>query len=355
MNLFKKLMLWITGLVVTLSLVVVIAGWTASKPGYQGPKSDHFNGNTFQNIGNVSSKNFFEVMKWSLNREPGVWEKTPEADLTFAKKPQALVTDSLVITYVNHSTFLIQVDGLNILTDPVWSERVSPVSFAGPKRMRPPGLKFEDLPDIDLVIISHNHYDHLDISTLKKLNALYAPDFVVPLGVDLYLNNARIQNTSALDWWGKDQISNSVIVTSVPAQHFSARGLFDRDKTLWSGYVLETPSGNIYFAGDTGYGSFFPDIGSRFDINVGLIPIGAYKPRWFMSPVHVDPEEAIQVHKEVKADISFGMHFGTFPLADDGMKDPENDFIKAMQLPENEGVNFKLLSEGDVFTMPNKN
>ena len=300
----------------------------------------------------VEAKGFADVLKWSFTGERGEWTKLTQQDVTFAEKPAPSVNNSLAITYVNHATFLIQTGGLNILTDPVWSERVSPLSFAGPKRMRPPGIRFEDLPEIDLIIISHNHYDHLDIETLRKLNEQYSPEFIVPLGVDLYLNQEGITNTTALDWWEDESVSESVNITSVPAQHFSSRGLFDRNKTLWAGYVLETDSGNVYFAGDTGYGDFFKEIGQRFaDITVGLIPIGAYKPLWFMSPIHVNPEEAIEIHKDVNAGISFGMHFGTFPLADDGMEEPASDFSKAMEKPENAGVNFKLLTEGDTFRL----
>lgn len=350
MNLFKKIMLWVVSIILIGALIIMALGWMVSKPGYEGPVSGHFNGTTFENLGDVPSKGFFDVMKWYLNRDQGEWREIPESEVSFAQKPASEVTNSLVITYVNHSTFLIQVDGLNILTDPVWSDRVSPFSFAGPKRMRPPGLKFEDLPKIDLVVLSHNHYDHLDISTLKELNRKFEPLFAVPLGVDLFLNNEGISNTVSMDWWEDHGASEQVTINFVPAQHFSARGTFDRDKTLWGGYVLETSQGNVYFAGDTGYGDFFPEIGARYgSIKVGLIPIGAYKPQWFMQPIHINPEEAIQVHKDVGAEISFGMHFGTFPLADDGMDDPVNDFSKAIQLPENIGVNFKLLTEGDVF------
>jgi L-ascorbate metabolism protein UlaG (beta-lactamase superfamily) len=347
-----KIMLWILGTAAVFVVSISILGWMFSKPGYEGPKSDHFNGAAFQNISEVPAKNLFDVMKWYLNRDQGPWEEIPESEVVFAQKPAAKVTDALVITYVNHSTFLIQADGLNILTDPVWSDRVSPLSFAGPKRMRSPGVKFEDLPKIDLVVISHNHYDHLDISTLKKLNARFQPHFVVPLGVDVFLQQEGLSQTTALDWWDGEGISNGLKVNLVPAQHFSARGLFDRDKTLWGGYVLQTSFGNLYFAGDTGYGDFFPEIGKRFKpIKIGLIPIGAYKPRWFMSPVHVNPAEAIQIHKDIGAEISFGMHFGTFPLADDGMNEPERDFAKAIQRPENRGENFKLLTEGDSFVL----
>lgn len=345
-------MLWILGLLILAALGIIFAGWWFSAPGYHGQVTDHFNGTKFENLNGASAKSPWEAFKWSLGREPGPWTELTEDEVTFAEKPAARVPDSLAITYVNHATFLIQTGGLNILLDPVWSDRVSPLSFAGPKRMRPPGLKFEDLPEIDLVIISHNHYDHLDIETLRKLKSLYEPDFIVPLGVDLYLNKQEISTTAALDWWDQKAVSGEVTVNSVPAQHFSARGLFDQNKTLWSGYVLETPLGNVYFAGDTGYGDFFTEIGEKFgSIKVALIPIGAYKPQWFMGPIHVNPSEAIQIHKDVDAEISFGMHFGTFPLADDGMEEPANDFYEAIQKPENAGVNFKLLTEGDTFRL----
>lgn len=345
-------MLWILSLLLIIALGIAVIGWWFSAPGHDGPTSDHFNGTTFQNLEDVESKGFIDVLKWSFTREEGEWTELAEGNTSLAEKPVSRISNSLAITFVNHATFLIQTDGLNILTDPVWSERVSPLSFVGPKRMRPPGLKFEDLPEIDVVILSHNHYDHLDIETLKKLNDQYSPEFIVPLGVDLYLNQEGISNTTALDWWENQSVSSSVNITSVPAQHFSSRGLFDRNKTLWAGYVLEADSGNVYFAGDTGYGNFFKKIGEKFkNITVGLIPIGAYKPRWFMSPIHVNPEEAIQIHKDVGAEISFGMHFGTFPLADDGMKEPVNDFSETMQKPENAGVNFKILTEGDSFRL----
>lgn len=342
-------MLWIAVLLLLGVVVITAMGWFVSEPGHEGPTSDHFNGTTFENPGDVPAKDFFDVMKWYLQRDQGEWNEIPENEVTFAPKPSDAVTDGMVITYVNHSTFLIQTAGVNILVDPVWSDRVSPVSYAGPKRFRPVGLKFEDLPPIDLVLISHNHYDHLDLETLKKLESQFDPRFIVPLGVELLLNQEGMDDTYPLDWWESQPIDSDITVHAVQAQHFSARGLFDRDKTLWVGYVIETPAGNVYFAGDSGYGDFFKKIGQKHDIKVGLIPIGAYKPRWFMSPMHVDPAEAIQVHKDVGAEISFGMHFGTFPLADDGMDDPANDFAEAIQKPENRGVNFKLLEEGDSF------
>jgi len=352
MNLFIKIMLWIISLLFIAAVTITSAGWMVSKPGYKGPTSDHFNGTTFENSGNVPSKSFFDVMKWYLQRDQGEWVEIPEQEVTFAEKPADNITKGMVITYVNHSTFLIQAAGVNILTDPVWSDRVSPVSFIGPKRFRPPGIKFEDLPKIDVVLISHNHYDHLDLETIKKLDERFRPQFITPLGVGQLLKQSLVRYTSDLDWWESKIVDSDITVHSVEAQHFSARGLFDRNKTLWSGYVIDTPAGDVYFAGDTGYGEFFRKIRQKHPtIKVGLIPIGAYQPRWFMKPMHINPEEAIQVHKDVGAQISFGMHYGTFPLADDGMYEPENDFMQALRKPGNIGVNFKLLKEGDSFSI----
>jgi len=335
-------------IVLSLILILIITavigiGYMLSASAYEGSQSKNFNGDTFENPDNVEAKNFTDVIKWMLNREQGEWKKIPAEDVTFGKIFEARVEDSLqVITFVNHSTFLIQTDSLNILTDPIWSDRASPFSFAGPKRMRPPGIKFDDLPEIDLVLISHNHYDHLDLATILLLEEKYSPQFIVPLGVDLFLKNKGIENVIALDWWEQKNISETVRIAAVPAQHFSGRGLFDRNKTLWCGYVIQSIHGNIYFAGDTGYGDFFKDIAKRYQpVKTALIPIGAYKPRWFMKPMHVNPAEAIKIHKELNSELTIGMHFNTFPLADDGRNDPVNDLSKAL-----EGENFTVLEEG---------
>ncbi len=320
----KKISMIILYVLGAFALLFFGIGWWTSAPGYSGPKTDHFNGSKFLNGEGYEEKGFSDLFKWMTSREPGEWTELGEDEVEYGEKPVSRVSDSTqVITFINHSTFLIQTDGLNIITDPVYSKRVSPFSFAGPKRMRPPGIKFEDLPEIDVVLLSHNHYDHLDISTLKRIKETFNPVFITPLGVDLYLNKKGIQNTVSLDWWQGTQLSDSVIVDAVQAQHFSSRGMFDRDKTLWAGFVIQSPNGNIYFAGDTGYNTFFKEIGNRYaPIKTSLIPIGAYIPRWFMGSVHIDPQHAIQIHKDVNSEFSIGMHFGTFPLADDGQDDP---------------------------------
>ena len=301
---FKTVLIVILGLVAIFTLLVVILGWWFSAPGYSGTKTDNFNGKTFVNGEGYQEKGSRDFMKWMLNREPGEWTEKTESDIEYGKKPADRVTDSSqVITFINHSTFLIQTDGFNILTDPVYSKRVSPFSFAGPKRMRPPGIRFEDLPDIDFVLISHNHYDHLDIGTLKRVRETHDPLFITPLGIDLYLKENGISKTVSLNWWEAHKISTTFSISAVEAQHFSGRGIFDDDKTLWAGFVIESRNGNLYFAGDTGYNSFFKTIGEKYaPIKTAIIPIGAYIPRWFMNPVHVDPAQAVQAHHDLNAD-----------------------------------------------------
>jgi N-acyl-phosphatidylethanolamine-hydrolysing phospholipase D len=225
------------------------------------------------------------------------------------------------LTWVGHSTFLIQVAGLNILTDPIWSNRASPVSFAGPKRVVRPGIAFGDLPKIDLVLISHTHYDHLDRPTVLKLGN--APHYIVPTGVKKWFAREKIGNISELAWWQKEA-HGALSITAVPAKHWSKRGLFGTDGAGWGGYVLETPAGEIFFAGDTGYhAEYFKEIGKRFrNIVLSLIPIGAYNPRWFMHRFHTNPPEAVTIHQEVGSQKSVGSHWGTIKLTSEPMAEP---------------------------------
>ncbi len=243
------------------------------------------------------------------------------------------------ITWIGHATFLIQVAGVNILTDPIFSDRASPVSFAGPKRLARPGLTFESLPEIDAVIISHNHYDHLDRRTIERLGA--KPAYFVPLGVDAWLHDLKLEATL--------EALGDVVLHAVPTQHFSGRSLFDRNEALWCGWVIETPAGNVYFAGDTGYSPDFKEIGGRFGgMEVSMIPIGAYRPRWFMGPVHVDPAQAVQVHQDVRSKLSIGMHWGTFSLADEPAAEPPIYLHRVLQQNDLSGTDFRVLKFGEM-------
>jgi L-ascorbate metabolism protein UlaG (beta-lactamase superfamily) len=270
--------------------------------------SDHFDGKRFHNLeAGVQQDGSF--LKWMLNRERGTWNWTPDAP--FGPPPPQRVGDGrLHVTFINHATTLIQLDGLNILTDPVWSERVSPV------------------------------YDHLDLATLRRL---CATQIITPIG------NARVMrllNVKELDWWESDGP-----ITVVPARHFSSRGLKDRNRNLWGGFVIASPSGNVYFAGDTGWGHHFEEIGRRFaPIRLALLPIGAYRPRWFMEPVHINPEEAVKAHHALRAQTSVPMHFGTFALGDDGEMEPVRDLQRA--IAANGDPRFWILEHGEGREVP---
>ena len=322
--------LFIFGFILAIPALIIVTAVCLSGPRYRGPKTDHFDGSRFINPGGVKAKGGWEVLKWMINRKPGRWNE--QSGENYGKHPLAHFRDGIRITYVNHSTFLIQVDGLNILTDPVWSKRVSPFRWIGPKRMRPPGIRFGDLPRIDLVLLSHNHYDHLDMDTMRMISAAHHPRIITPLGVKAFLDRQYISGSTEMDWWDEAQVDKQVKVRAVPAQHFSGRGMLDRDATLWCGYVLKTSAGNVYFAADTGYNEItFKDIRTRCGpLKISLIPIGAYKPGWFMSPIHASPEEAVKIHLGTGSATSIAMHFGTFPLADDGCDDPVNDLSEAM-------------------------
>ena len=228
---------------------------------------------------------------------------------------------------VGHATVLIQVAGLNLLTDPVWSARASPLRFLGPKRVTAPGIDFDRLPEIDAVLLSHNHYDHLDIATLRRLHARHRPLMVMPLGTDVtVLNGVKDARIMCGDWNDRITLSPSVSVSLTPANHWSSRGLRDRRMALWCGFWIDSPPAQIWFAGDTGYGDggVFRDIRSRHGVpEVALIPIGAYEPRWFMANQHVAPEESVRIFDDIGAKQALGFHWGTFQLTDEARDAPK--------------------------------
>jgi N-acyl-phosphatidylethanolamine-hydrolysing phospholipase D len=300
------------------------------------------------------------VWKWrwerwtqSLPKPPANGYHFPMAhpDIAWLKANRSVNT----LTWIGHASALIQIDGVNILADPMLSERASPLSFAGPKRKTPPGLTLDELPHIDVVLISHNHYDHLDKPTVEALNlqAGGPPRFLVPLGIKAWMNEQGITNVEELDWSDETHASG-LDIWFVPAQHWSARTPFDRAETLWGGWVVKTPAGaahpySLYFAGDTGYSPDFRDIGARFGgFDLALIPIGAYAPRWFMRAQHVDPEEAVKIYKDVHAKKAIGIHWGTFELADDPLDESPRLLAEAVRRAGLPADSFTVLEHGQM-------
>ena len=336
--------MWLALLYTSAGIAFMIGvGYFISAPKYKGEASDHFDGKKFFNPDCDGPKGFADVFKWLLTRKRTRWQKN---NSTFNLKPVERIESGLRITFINHTTFLIQLNGLNILTDPIWSERASPFAWAGPKRMQPPGVKLQDLPKIDIILLSHNHYDHLDIPTLKRIHQRFRPKTFTGLGVGEFLKRKGMDGFVEMDWWQQTNLSDAIHLQAVPAQHFSGRGMFDSNATLWMGFVLKTSEGNIFFAADTAYNNYmFKQIGERCSpILVSIIPIGAYQPRWFMGPVHCSPDEAVKIHLDVRSQQSIGSHFGTFPLADEGREQPVIDLKKALQenqIPEDKFIALK--------------
>jgi L-ascorbate metabolism protein UlaG (beta-lactamase superfamily) len=231
------------------------------------------------------------------------------------------------VTWVGHSTLLLQLDGVNILTDPTWSERASPLSFAGPRRVSRPGLAFENLPPIHVVVISHDHYDHLDVATVKRLAAEHRPKFLVPLGLKAWFANIGITDVDELDWWDH-RAERELTFTCVPAQHFSGRTLWDRNRRLWSGWVVAGRAKRLYFAGDTAYFPGFKEIGARLGpFDLAAIPIGAYVPAVIMRASHTNPEEALRAFADVRGLHFVPIHWGTFDLAEEPLEEPPQRLV----------------------------
>jgi L-ascorbate metabolism protein UlaG (beta-lactamase superfamily) len=286
----------------------------------------HFDGKRFYNPNAPQAPGFPGLIRWKLSTRP---ERSPHfvSDVEQCIPPRRIEGPELRTTLVNHSTVLLQQKNFNILTDPIWSERTSPFSWIGPRRRRNPGVSWENLPPIETVLLSHNHYDHLDLPTLRRLAARGGSTFIVPAGVAKLLRSKNIGPVHELDW-GESHSLPGFTIHSVPALHFSSRGLFDRNSTLWCGYMIESPGRLVYFAGDTAFGPHFAQIREMFGPpELALLPIGAYQPRWFMSPVHMAPEEAVKAHEILGAKTSIAIHHGTFQLADDGIDTPKKELI----------------------------
>ena len=309
-------------------------------------RRNHRGGRFQNNYLEFEPKGVGELIKWrvaaasdDLPRPPKAPTPRVDPDIAFLRSNAAAGAAMVpTVTWIGHASTLVQLGGISILTDPIFSERASPVSFAGPKRHVAPGLALADLPHIDAVLISHNHYDHLDAPSVRALAAQAGgpPLFIVPLGNKAWFADFGIANAVELDWWQSARVATVEIVFT-PSQHWSGRSLTDRMETLWGGYAVFAPAFQLYFAGDTAYSKDFADIHAHFDarhgagrgFDVALIPIGAYEPRWFMSPQHVDPVEAVKIHRDVGAAQSIGIHWGTFELTDESLDEPPRALARA--------------------------
>lgn len=276
----------------------------------------------FRNPHDPTTKTLRDVWRWRRSTSPAPWPAWIE-DPT-QPPPARLQADAIVATFIGHASFLLQIGGRCVLIDPVWSARVSPIPGLGPKRVRAPGQPLDALPGCDLLLVSHNHYDHLDLPTLRAVRQRWRPPAATGLDNARHLAKAGIHGARELDWWQHVEIAG-LRVTYVPAQHFSARTPWDRNRSLWGGFVIEAAGRSVYFAGDSGFSPDFAEIGRRFPrIDLALLPIGAYAPRSFMRTQHMDPEEAVRAHRALGARRSIGMHYGTFfGLTDEPIDEPE--------------------------------
>ena len=332
------------------------------------PLSDHFNGKTFFSRGHVN-RNWFDVLRWRLTSRGTRWPA--QIELAPQPPPPAPRGDEFVATWLGHATWLVQTVRGNFLFDPVFAERASPVAWAGPRRAHPPGLAFEALPRIDAVLLSHDHYDHCDLPSLRRLAQTHAPLFVAPLRHGDLLSAAGAQRVVELDWWQSHAFRPDLAITLTPTRHWSNRLGSPRNHRLWGGFFLQvgqvsdltirpktqtsqvkdlTYSGRrLWFAGDTGYDAdMFHEIGRRCGApELALVPIGAYEPRWFMAPMHINPAEAVAAHRDVGARLSLAMHWGTFQLTDEGRDEPVRALaaarIEAGLSPEE----FRVLAPGE--------
>ncbi len=289
-----------------------------------------FSNGKFQNIEPFPDKNLWDVLKWQVSalfyREP--WPGKVEQNFF---QPEVQRSEELKVAVINHATVLIQMNGLNLLTDPQFSKRSSPFSWIGPKRVIQPGIAFEDLPPIDAVVVSHDHYDHLDIPSLKMISDRWSPKIYVGLGNKPLLNENGIDNVIEVDWWQKENF-NDIQIQFVPVQHWSARGSGDKRETLWGGFVIHGKK-KVFFAGDTGYGKVFKMIHEKLGgMDLSLIPIGAYEPREFMKNAHINPSESVKIFQDVRSTNAIGIHFGTFAgLTDEAIDDPPIKLKEALE------------------------
>jgi L-ascorbate metabolism protein UlaG (beta-lactamase superfamily) len=338
-------------------LVTAGFGAAAARAGvryYDGPVSDHFDGIRFVDPNGVPPRSVADLWRWWRHSSRSPWPQT--APSPYADTPPARIAgNDWRISYVGHASLLIQTAGLNLLIDPVWSERVSPVSFAGPKRVNDPGIAFDRLPPIDAVLVSHNHYDHLDLATLSRLAQGHDPRVITPLGNDTIMrSHDPAIRAEAHDWNDEVALAPDVSVTLVPTRHWSARQLFDRNRALWAGFVIRTPAGRILHVADSGYGEghhFRSAREKHGPFRLAILPIGAYEPRWFMRDQHMNPEEAVQAFRDSGAALALAHHHGTFQLTDEAIDAPTTALAAACAAAAITADRFRVLRSGEVWLL----
>ena len=309
-----------------------------SGPRWHGRPTDHFDGTRFHNQVPGVAPDAVAVARWRLARHPGAW---PAFAVVAPAAPPPQRVPGLRVTLVNHATVLIQVAGLNVLTDPIWGEIAGPVSYLGRKRHRPPGLRLEDLPPIDVVLLSHDHYDHLDVPALERI--------VAGLGIAKLLATFGIHGATDLDWW-QWTAAGGVQIWGLPARHGCRRGACDDDARLWLSFLLRTPQGDVYFAGDTGYGPHFQAIADRFGPpRLALFPIAPGTPRDLFGPVHIDAKEAVRAARVLGAADNVPIHFGTFAQGDEGDGEAEQALREALAVPGS--PRFTVLRNGETLSV----
>jgi L-ascorbate metabolism protein UlaG (beta-lactamase superfamily) len=304
---------------------------TRRNPYYTGPVTTNFNGTHFTD-GRPITKGLRDVLRWQFQGGRQAWPAHYAG--VGADVPPAQAS-GLRVSHIGHASFLIQAAGLNLVVDPVFSRRASPFQWAGPARVNPPGIAFADLPRIDAVLITHNHYDHMDMATLERLWERDKPRLIMPLGNDAILRARRTDwQPEAHDWGGKITLSEHVSVALTPAYHWSARGARDRHMALWASFLIATPAGGIYHIGDTGYhdGAIFRALRAEHGApRLAILPIGAFEPRWFMHEQHMNPAEAVQAMLDCGADQALGHHWGTFQLTNEAIETPLQELAAALE------------------------
>jgi L-ascorbate metabolism protein UlaG (beta-lactamase superfamily) len=319
--------------------VVGAGGWTVfggmrANTYYQGPVSDHFDGVRFFNPGGMGPRNRWAFLRWQLSDRGASWPASFPSPFAADRPPARIDGDAVRVTHIGHASLLLQTRGRNILIDPVWAERASPFSFIGPRRVNPPGVAFADLPKIDAVLVTHNHYDHMDVGTIGRLWQRFRPRIVTPLGNDTILKGAVPDLVAdAVDWDATVDLGDGLVVHAEPTQHWSARGTGDRSHALWASFVVQAGARKIYCVGDSGFGTgatFERVRGRHPDLALALLPVGAYEPRWFMRNAHMNPDEAVRALQLCGAAQAFGHHWGTFHLTNEAVEQPAIDLAAAL-------------------------